>query len=377
MTLRFSYKALGASLLAAALGMATAAMAQDGSTGKRLQIVNKSELRAPAGAVAAPAAYLMVYFKDENHSVHFAASEDGYSFTDLNGGQPVMLGKDWAEQKGVRDPHIMRGPDNAFYMSMTDLHIYAQREGLRSTEWERPGKDYGWGNNRGMIFMKSYDLVNWTYSLVRMDKLFKEYEDVGATWAPQTVYDPERKRLMVYYTTRIKNGANRLVYSYADQDFTTLTEAPKPLFTYPVANKGAIDGDITRVGDKYHMIYVTDDKPVSLRQAVSDRINGGYAFNPAKVDPETIHCEAPNVWRRIGTDTYVLMYDVFHAKPKNNMGFSETTDFVNFKNIGRFNDPGSPMKSTNFDRPKHGAVVHITAEELRRLKAYFGKSGAP
>ena len=32
---------------------------------------------------------------------------------------------------------------------MTDLHIYAQRDGYRDTEWERDGKEYGWGNNRG------------------------------------------------------------------------------------------------------------------------------------------------------------------------------------------------------------------------------------
>ena len=68
-------------------------------------------------------AYLFTYFKDETHSIYFATSTDGYTFTDVNGGDPVFLGKDLGEQKGVRDPHLMRGPDNAFYLSMTDLHI--------------------------------------------------------------------------------------------------------------------------------------------------------------------------------------------------------------------------------------------------------------
>src|ERR1035438_3856196 len=65
--------------------------------------------------------YLLVYFKDETHSIYFSTSIDGYTFTDVNGGDPILLGKDIAEQKGVRDPHLMRGPDNAFYLSMTDL----------------------------------------------------------------------------------------------------------------------------------------------------------------------------------------------------------------------------------------------------------------
>ena len=82
------------------------------------------------------AAYLMVYFKEHGHNVYFAVSRDGRTFTDVNGGEPVMTGDTLAEQKGIRDPHLMRGPDGAFYLAMTDLHIYAKQEGLRDTEWE-------------------------------------------------------------------------------------------------------------------------------------------------------------------------------------------------------------------------------------------------
>lgn len=318
-------------------------------------------------------AYLLVYFKDETHSLHFAVSADGYRFTDVNDGAPVLSGRDISEQHGIRDPHIVRGPDNAFYMSMTDLHIFAQKEGIRNTEWERPGETYGWGNNRSLIFMKSYDLVNWTHSIVPMDKLFEPYAQLGAAWAPQTIYDANKKKMMVYYTTRTGKGPNHMVYSYADPAFTTLTDEPRPLFTYPKPGISSIDGDITKVGDKYRLFYVVHDKPGHLRQAVSDNIERGYAFDPTKIDPETVGTEAPNLWLRHNSDTYVLMYDVFGAKPHNNMGFSETRDFVNFRNIGHFNDPGSPMKATNFSGPKHGAVIPITRNELQRLKRYFAQ----
>jgi hypothetical protein len=53
------------------------------------------------------------------------------------------------------------------------------------------------------------------------------------------------------------------------------------------------------------------------------------------------------------------------------MGFSETTDFVTFTNLGRFNEPGSKMKATNFANPKHGAVISITRDEAKRLARYF------
>ena len=90
--------------------------------------------------------YLLVYFREHDHDIFFALSRDGYDFTDVNGGKCVMKGLDLAEQKGIRDPHIYRGPD-AFYMTLTDLHIYAKQEGLRDTDWQRDGSRYGCGFN--------------------------------------------------------------------------------------------------------------------------------------------------------------------------------------------------------------------------------------
>ncbi len=101
------------------------------------------------------AGYLMVYFKDDTHGLYFALSNDGYSFTDVNNGKPVIAGDTIAEQKGIRDPYIMRGLDGYFYMAMTDLHIYAKKAGYRDTDWERDSKEYGWGNNKGFVLMRS------------------------------------------------------------------------------------------------------------------------------------------------------------------------------------------------------------------------------
>jgi len=83
-----------------------------------------------------------------------------------------------------------------------------------------------------------------------------------------------------------------------------------------------------------------------------------------RVDPETRACEAPNLFKRLGTDTYVLMYDAYGS---GNMGFAETTDFVTYKNLGLFN--AGAIKGTNFNGPKHGAVTHLTFDELKSLAA--------
>lgn len=313
-------------------------------------------------------AYLMVFHKDETHSLYMAVSDDGYTFTALNDGKPVIAGDTIALQKGIRDPHIFRGPDGAFYLSMTDLHIYAQKDGFRDTEWERDGKEYGWGNNRGLVLMKSWDLINWKRTNARFDLLSAGLGEIGCVWAPEVTYDDKKGKLMIYFTMRFKNEANKLYYVYVNDDFDRIETLPQILFEYPDEKISAIDGDIIKVGDRYRMFYVSHDGGAGIKQAVSDRINGDYEYDPRWYDFEPRACEAPNLWKRIGEDKWVLMYDVYGINP-HNFAFIETSDFVNFKNLGRFNE--GVMKTTNFSSPKHGAVIHLTKEEAARLRSHW------
>jgi hypothetical protein len=304
--------------------------------------------------------YLLVYFKDQTQSAYMAVSRDGYTFFDLNDGQPIFDGALLAEQKGVRDPHITRGPDGGFYMAMTDLHIFGQRAGFRDTQWQRPQEQYGWGNNRAIVLMKSFDLIHWTATSFRVDKAFPELGDIGCAWAPQTIYDEVAKKMMVYFTIRVGNGGCNIFYAYTDDAFTKLETLPLKLF-----DGGGLDGDIIKVKDKFHLHYVSDAK---VLYAVSDTINRGYKSTPGRIDPETVSTEAPNVFKRLGTNCYVLMYDVYGARP-NNMGFSETTDFITYTNIGHFNE--GVMKTVNFSRPKHGAVTYLTRNELETVTKHW------
>lgn len=309
-------------------------------------------------------AYLMVYFKDDSHSLYFALSKDGYTFTDVNNGTPIIAGDTIAEQKGVRDPYIMRGPDGYFYMAMTDLHIFAKQKGLRDTEWERDGKEFGWGNNKNLVLMKSKDLIHWTHSLLRVDKAFPGWQHIGCAWAPELIYDEQAGKIMMYFTIRFRNGNTQLYYAYLNKDFNALETEPKLLFQHPKANIQYLDADITKVGDKFHMFYVSQENPAGIKQAVSNSLTSGYVYDDKWYDPEPKSCEAPNVWKRIGQDKWVLMYDIFSIHP-HNFGFSETTDFKSFTNLGRFNE--GVMKTTNFSSPKHGAVIHLTKKEAENV----------
>jgi len=317
-------------------------------------------------------AYLMVYFKDDDHSLHMAISTDGYSFTDVNQGKAIVSGDTIASQKGIRDPHISRGPDGAFYVVMTDLHIFGKENGYRTTEWERPGELYDWGNNRGFVLMKSYDLIHWTHSNFLFDKDFKGYENIGCAWAPQSIYDPKEKKMMVYFTMRMNHGLTKLYYAYANTEFTKLITEPKPLFEYPDETIQVLDADITQMSDgRYCMMYVAQERPIGVKMAFSNEINKDYQYNPEWIDQEPGSCEAPNIWKVNNEDKWILMYDIYSINP-HNFGFVETTDFKNFKDLGHFNE--GVMKTTNFSSPKHGAIISLKKQEALQLTDYWGKS---
>ncbi len=50
-------------------------------------------------------AYLFTFFNDPTHSLFMAVSYDGYTFTAVNDGKPVIGGDSIAAQRGIRDPH--------------------------------------------------------------------------------------------------------------------------------------------------------------------------------------------------------------------------------------------------------------------------------
>lgn len=317
-------------------------------------------------------AYLFTYFSDPTHGLFMAISYDGYTFTAVNNAEPIISGDSIAEQHGIRDPHIYRAPNGKFYIAMTDLHIFGKQKGIRTTQWERP-EAYGWGNNRGLVLMASDDLIHWTHHVARIDKLFpKTFGEIGCAWAPQTIWDPEAGKPMVYFTIRQQaGGRTKLYYSYADEAFTTLETEPQLLFEYPDTTIQVLDADICPMPDgRYFMTYVSQENPGGIKYMISDKINHFDDYHAEQIDTERSGCEAPNVWKRIGENKWVIMYDIYSVQP-NNFGFVETSDFKTFTPLGRFGE--GKMKMTNFVSPKHGSVIHITKAEAKRLEQYWNE----
>lgn len=326
------------------------------------------------------AGYVMVYHKDVDHGLHMAYSWDGRTWTALNDDRPIMAGDTIAVQRGIRDPYIFRGPDGGFCVAMTDLHVFGQRDGVRTTQWERPGNLYDWGNNRGLVLLKSSDLIHWRrtnldFSALTCPTGFYDndgqqlpWQEVGCVWAPEMITDPETGHILMHFTTRFRRSRNMIYYVYMNDDFDTMLSQPRLLFCAPCDDKGRptknmIDSDITLIGDTYHLFTTEHGHP---RHSTSKHLLGPYTIDYSFNDGVPQAHEAPMVWKIIGENRWILMQDRFSMDP-HNFYFVETTDFKNFRPLGYFDEPGCPMRRTNFSEQKHGAVVQVTRDELQRL----------
>lgn len=293
--------------------------------------------------------YLFTYFTGNHISeeaVCYAVSMDGYTYWALNGNKPVLDSKVISSTGGVRDPHILRCEDGkTFYMVVTDMV-----------------SGNGWDSNRAMVMLKSTDLVNWTHSIINMQKRYPGQEKLKRVWAPQTVFDHEAGKYMVYWSMLYEGGADVIYYAYANADFTDLEGEPKPLFV-PENKLSCIDGDIVYKDGIYHLFYKTEGHGNGIKVATTRSLTSGkWAEEPDYKQQTKEAVEGAGTFKLIGQDKYILMYDVYM---KGKYQFTETTDLKHFKAID------SEVKM-NF-HPRHGTIIPITRAELKRITDKWGK----
>lgn len=337
---------------------------------------------AAAGASAQKApysSYLFAFFSNNTpygEQIRYALSDNGTDYTSLNEGRPIISSDTIALKKSIRDPHIMRAEDGkTFYMVLTDMR-----------------SDEGWQSNDGLILMKSADLLHWTHTAIDFPTRFPNLEgfdraNLHAVWAPQTIWDKEKKQYMIYYSIgrhdweyptddpNFKQPYFKIYYSYANADFTDITE-PKLLFDFGTA---AIDGDIVydKKNDQYVLFFKDEGRSVinpkgnfrtrqGVMRATSKTLTGPYSVEYRHLQkPGQYPVEGSSVFPLIGSDEYILMYDCYAN------GYYQFCkgDLANFTYL-----KDTPTRGTF--TPRHGSVVHITAAEKVRLEAWSDLNNA-
>ncbi len=296
-------------------------------------------------------AYLFAYFTGnsmEQEQICYALSTDGWNYTPLNDGHPVIMSDSIARKKAVRDPHILRGEDGWFYMVVTDM-----------------ASSQGWSSNRGMVLMRSRNLINWEHHTVHFPEKYKGtmFENVTRVWAPQTIFDKEAGKYMVYFSVRTNDGTcpyDRVYYAYANDDFSDLDGEPQVLFD---VDDASIDTDIVQDDDgMYHVFYKTEGQNrKGIRQFVTPTLHDSEnwelldGFCQDTKEP----VEGSGVFR-LFDGTWVLMYDCYL---NHHYQFCESKDLLTFKQVMN-------TKTSGKFTPRHGTVIAITQSELDLLLAW-------
>ena len=303
-------------------------------------------------------AYLFVYFEgtgkgELQEQLRFAVSADAQNWKALNNNQPIISSDRISNSGGIRDPHILRNNDE-FFMVATDMFTVKN----------------GWGSNPGIVLMRSKNLTDWKTNAIDFRKEYpKTFKNVKWVWAPQTFYDKDKDKYLVYFTIRFSGQDNLDFYSaYANKGFSGFESEPTLMFR---AKYGAIDGDIIYKDSLYHFFYKGNTKNEEgeeikngIQQAVSKSLEGpwkeDFKYLDSYADTNTV-VEGSSVFKLNNSDEYILMYDLYS---------SGRYEFQRSKDLFHFSEETESFTKDFF--PRHGSVIWITKEEAKRLDKKWG-----
>ena len=301
------------------------------------------------------AGYLFAYFEgggDKNlqEQLRFAVSEDARNWYALNGNRPIIGSDSISESGGIRDPHILRGEDGRFYMVATDM-----RSAL------------GWSSNRGMVLMRSDDLVFWKCSTVHFPTRFAGtyFANVTRVWAPETIYDPVAGKYLIYFSILTSDGVvpyDKVFYAYANEDFTDLEGEPTYFY-----DRGSATIDMNIVFNEndglYHGFYKNEGsggicQVTATSLTAPEGEEGSQWSAPSGTLQQTTEAvEGAGVFRLINSDDWILMYDCYM---NGHYQFCSSPDLFQFTFRKNTTTQGAFT-------PRHGTVIPITEDEYRAM----------
>ncbi|MGM9936214.1 MAG: alpha-L-arabinofuranosidase C-terminal domain-containing protein [Candidatus Ornithomonoglobus sp.] len=315
-------------------------------------------------------AYLFAYFRDNREeALCYGVSRDGYNFRALNGGEPTFTST--LGTKHLRDPFIYEGPDGYFYIVVTDMNSAK-----------------GWASQSTIAIYKTKDLINIDDEILIDYKNFDGFADCNRAWAPQIIWCPEHDNgdgtkgaYMIYLAIMNASTAGELgtiMYKHFATDLMDADTYTEPEFMLTGEENGdyraagAIDGDIIydEINDRYLMYFD------GVRVAACETIDGTYT--ELSEDGEGIYqgaspftsyrSEGSNIFKLNNEDKWIYCADG-DAFGTGYLVF-ETTDFVNYKQIG---GRGAEEVLIDYDfTPRHGYVIPISESELQKLFDEYG-----
>ena len=275
---------------------------------------------------------LFSYFKGNGEDgLHLAASDDGLTWEALNYDMP-FLAPAIGNEKLMRDPCIITGPDGMFHMVWT-------------VSW----------NDRVIGYARSKDLIEWSEQI----EIPVMMHEPGARncWAPELFYDSAAGDYVIFWSTTIpgrfpeteassETDYNHRIYCTTTRDFESFT--PTRLFYDPGFN--CIDGTIVRAGDRFVMFFKDEtlkppQKNIRMAYASSPKGPWGNATKPITGD---YWAEGPTATHIDGR--WIVYFDKYR---KHAFGAVQSTDLSRWDDVsGTISFPDGVRHGTVFTAPQ-------------------------
>lgn len=277
--------------------------------------------------------YLFTSFHEPaDEGLRLLYSMDGYNWDSIPG---IFLKPELGKHQLMRDPSIVKGPDNVYHLVWT-------------TSWKG---DLGFGH------AQSADLLHWSGQ--QMIPAMSDTTTVNV-WAPEIFYDDVDEQYVIVWAScipgKFERGVedednNHRLYYLTTKDFKSFSETK--LFLDP--GFSVIDAVIVKRADNDYVLVLKDNTRPNrnLRIAFGNSPVGPWSDASEPFTEEFV--EGPTV-EKIGDD-YLIYFDVYRKKI---YGAMKTTDFIHFEDVtDAIRVP---------EGHKHGTIVRVPWSIVEKLK---------
>ena len=281
-------------------------------------------------------AYLFTSFNEPaDKGLRMLYSYDGKKWNDLD---TVLLQPKVGNQKVMRDPSMVQGPDGTFHLVWTS----------------------SWRGDKGFGYASSKDLLHWSEQQF-ISVMDKEPTTVNV-WAPELFYDEDAKQYIIIWASCIpgrfergieEDSNNHRMYYTSTKDFNSFSETK--LFLDP--GFSVIDAVIVKRASKDYVLVLKDNtRPErNIKVAFADNPLGPWK-NISKPFSDNF-TEGPAVVKL--KDEWLIYYDSYRKKIYE---AAATKDFVSFRNItGEVHVP---------EGHKHGTIVEVRKQKVKKVVNY-------
>jgi hypothetical protein len=279
------------------------------------------------------------YFKNNGEDgLHLAYSMDGLKWEALKNDESFLV-PELSNDKLMRDPCIIKGPDGKFHMVWT-------------VSW----------SEKGIGYANSLDLINWSEQ--KFIPVMEHEKSTKNSWAPELFYDKKNEQYLIFWASTVsekytetenqsEGNWNHRMYFTTTKDFINFSETK--IFLEPGFN--VIDATISNYDSSYFMVikdetYLPEAKK-TLHILFSDNL---YDWDVTISDAISWSwVEGPTITKI--NDDWVIYFDQYK---KGSFGA------ITSSNLLKWEDISEEIKLPNGIR--HGTIFKVSKSVISKIK---------